>query len=436
MKRLYVLGLISCACLVPLAWAQQSAGPAHQGPQWLPWHRLMNGMPQGHGATANLSFYGPASRAAGKTWDLGADGTWANLNGINNAGVAVGFGDVGDDALRMVGVPLWGPDAGKWFDGGVSSNDNDWWMIEAGRISDTGLIVGGIAGENGFTMAHVWAPNQPGIDLGTLEGDTGSVAIDVNHSGTLIVGVSFLLTDTTWGSTPVVWTPELGWHQGKLTVIWKIHELPRNGMENPGAVFSDGTLNWWGGWGVNDLGQIVGDGWNDAETEETAVVWNPIHGGQGWNVQQLPHQSSFGFISDHYWTEAISIDNCGEVAGDANIDVAPWGSAAALWRMSPKTHTWEMTELPTLTGMRFGRNAAYGIDEIGDMVGWSTPVCCDWNSTTNIAARWQTKDPSFVKAIGFSGDWSQAMGVNNSGIAVGYYSSSGGPTQAFAAAIR
>jgi hypothetical protein len=437
MKRLSVLALILCACLVPLAWAQQSAGPPHPGPQWLHRHQFMNAMPQTNGPAANLTFYGPASRAHGlKTWDLGhhPNGTWANLIGINNFGVAVGWGDVGGET-RMVGVPLYGPDAGKWFDGGVSSEDVDGWSQEGGRISDTGLIVGGIKGGNGYAMAHVWTLHGAGFDLGTLEGDTGSVAIAINHSGTLIGGVSFLETDMAGEAHPVAWTPELGWHQGKPTITWKIHKLSTNGMEQPGAVFANGTLDWWGAWGVNDSGQIVGDGWDDAETIETAVVWSPIPGGQGWAVQQLPHQSSVGIIGYHKSTEALSINNRGEIAGDISIGDW-WPALPALWRMSPTTHTWALTELPTLSGQQFGWNVAWSINENGDVVGESTPVCCDPDNWTVLATRWLTKDPSFVKAIGFPDGWSEAYAVNNLGIAVGVYRINGGPDQAFAAAIR
>lgn len=434
MKRFSILVLVLCACLVPLAWAQQSAGPPHLGKQWLHRPHFMNAMPQTNGPTANLSFYGPASRAHGlNTWDLGhhPDGTWAELIGINNFGVAVGWGDVGGET-RMVGVSLYGPDAGKWFDGGVSSDDVYGTSQWGGRISDTGLIVGGIKGGNGYVMAHVWTLHGAGFDLGTLEGDMASVAIAINHSGTLIGGAS----GTTGELHPVAWTPEPGWCQGKPTITWKIHRLPTNGMEQPGAVYPDGTLSWWGPWGANDLGQLTGDGWNDDGSKEIAVVWNPIHGGQGWAVQQLPHQSTSGFVSDHYTTEAIAINNQGEIAGMASIDVDPWGIATVVWRMSPRTHTWEMTEFPTLSGQRFGVNQAMGINENGDVVGRSTPVCCDWNNWSSIATRWMTRDPSFVKAIGFPGDWSEVFGVTNSGIVVGYYSSGGGPGQAFAAAIR
>lgn len=435
MKRFSILVLLLCACLVPLAWAQQSAGPPHPGKQWLFRHRIMHAMSQTNGPTANLSFYGPASRPAGlKTWDLGnfSGGTWADLYSVNNFGVAVGWGDVASNDTRLIGVPLLGPNAGQWFECDVTSgaSEADLWVGEGSSISDTGLIVGNVRGSDGNQKAYAWTPHHPGIYLGALEGDLGSAAIAVNRTGTLIVGLSYQDTKT----TPVAWTPELGWHQGKPTITWQIHPLPTNGMEQPGAVFADVTVNWWGGWGVNDLGQIVGDGWSD-NYDEIAVVWTPLHGGQGWDVQQLPHHSSFGFVSDHVYTEALSINNHGEIAGDASPDY--WSSdLGAVWRMSPRTHAWELTELPTLSGQRFGWNVAWSINENGDVVGESTPVCCDPDNSTSLATRWLAKDPSFVKAIGFPGDASRAGGVNNFGIAVGVYTIGGGPAQAFAAAIR
>jgi hypothetical protein len=68
--------------------------------------------------------------------------------------------------------------------------------------------------------------------------------------------------------------------------------------------------------------------------------------------------------------------------------------------------------------------------------GGSTPVC-GLEHTLSIATRWTTKVPSFVKAIGFPGDWSQAKAVNDRGIAVGKYGSlADGSDLAYAAAIR
>jgi hypothetical protein len=434
MKRFSALVLISFACLVPLAWAQQSAGSPRAGKQWQLRQRIMNRMPRTPGQTGNLGVYGSASFATGlKTWDIShyPDGTWADLNSINNFGVAVGWGDVASNDTRLIGVPLLGRDAGKWFECGVTSGASaaDLWVDEGGTISDTGLIVGNVRGQDGKQKAYVWTARDAGAELGALEGDLGSAAIAVNHIGTLIVGLSYADTK----ATPVAWTPEPGYRQGKPAITWKIHKLSTGGLDQPEAVFAGVTLAWWGGWGVNDLGQIVGDGWSD-NYDELAVVWTPVRGGRDWTIQQLPHHSSYGFIADHVYTEALSINDLGQIAGDASSDY--WSSTMpAIWKLSPRTHAWELTELPTLSGVRSGWNVVWAINEIGDVVGQSTPVY-DPDNWTSIAARWLIKDSSFVKAMGFPGDWSSARQVNNFGIAVGAYSSGGGPSLAFAAAIR
>src|ERR1017187_3348926 len=111
MKRFSVLVLVLCACLVSVAGAQQSAGPPHLGKQRLLRRQILSGMPNTPGVTGNLGFAVPAAGAAcPKTWDLGhdPDGTWADLYGVNNFGVAVGWGDV-DGEMRMIGVALSGP---------------------------------------------------------------------------------------------------------------------------------------------------------------------------------------------------------------------------------------------------------------------------------------------------------------------------------------
>ena len=77
-----------------------------------------------------------------KVYDLGhyPSGTWAELHAINDFGVAVGKGDVAGDQ-RMIGVPLFGPNAGNWFESGVSSSVVDE-LLPA--ISNTGMIAGTI----------------------------------------------------------------------------------------------------------------------------------------------------------------------------------------------------------------------------------------------------------------------------------------------------
>jgi hypothetical protein len=376
-----------------------------------------------------------------KVYDLGhysPDGTWAELTSINKFAVAVGWGDVASSDVRMIGVPVLGPYAGSWFECGVTSGDSTkyGWVGEGVAISDTGIIVGNIKGEAPNSRAYAWTVGgHGGIDLGTLRGDDGSVAIAINNSGTLITGGSYhWLTETSWWLTPVAWTPKVEWHNGRPTTTWVIHVLPTGGLEQSGAVFDNVTLNNWSGWGVNDLGQIAGDAWSD-NYDEIAVIWNPLPGGQGWRIQRLPHQSTVGV---HKYTEALAINNQGDIAGDVNIGEG-WcdingvcTDLPALWKMeSRNAHTWDLIELTTLSGTREGWNTALGINDIGDVVGVSIDA-----GGNSLATRWVTTNPTKPKVLGFPGDWSQAFQVNNFGIAVGQYGIGDGPSQAAAVAIH
>ncbi len=430
MKKIFRISLLLVlgACFVPVAWAQQHSGMLSMGKLAKLRHQSMRVGQNSTLAASDQPFrVQRASVEKERVWELGTypGGSWAELRSINNFGVAVGFGDIAGGDIRMIALPLFGPNAGKWFESGVSSDED--WNIEGGGISETGMIVGSVKADDGSARAYAWTPNHGGIDLGTLKGDSGSAAMAVNHLGTLIVGISY--QDN--GAAAVVWTPEIGWHQGKRTIAWKIHELPTGGMDQSDTVFPGVTLNWWIGLGVNDLGQIVGDGWSD-NYDEIAVVWNPVHGGKGWEVQQLPHQSSSPSITDHYYTEALSINNRGEIVGDLSVldswwtDTGEYLNLPALWHMSPKTHTWKLTGLPTLSGISDGWNVAHSINDIGDVVGESQ----------GLATRWLTEDPSSAKALGFPGDWSLAFQVNNFGIAVGSYGFGESPEQAVAVAIH
>jgi uncharacterized membrane protein len=255
--------------------------------------------------------------------------SWAQLQGINNLNVAVGLGDVAGD-VRMFGVRLPGAGAGSWFESGVSSNDDIGWAFDGMAISDTGLIVGGVRDAIGMARAYAWGAHRPGLDLGTLPGDTGSVAFSINHAGTLIVGVS--LGDMV--SSPVVWTRAVSWRRGWPTLVWQIHELPTGGLDETGRVWPGVTLNWWGAWGVNDRGQIVGDAWSN-DYDEIALVWSLDAGGRGWHVEQLPHQSASADATQHLYTEALSINDLGDIAGDVSLEDGWSADLPAVWKASP-----------------------------------------------------------------------------------------------------
>jgi len=368
-----------------------------------------------------------------KVYDLGhyPGGTWAGMQGINDFGVAIGWGDVpieGGTETRMIGVPLFGFNAGQWFDSGVSAGEND--LGEAGGISNTGIIVGNIMGSNGWPEAYAWTPNHAGVHLGRYSDangtDDGSIAIAINHSGTLIVGNSGkLLPDGTVRAIPLVWTSKVIWNKGQPTLSWEMHALPTGGWEKLGAVFDGIALNAWGGWGVNDLGQIAGDGWfYDPvldEWWEIAVVWNPIQNGKAWEVKRLPKADGFAY------NEALGINDLGEIVGDV------WEENAfpALWKKDPKKNAWSVNVLPTTPTLDYGWSMAWGINELGDIVGSCTDE--NWNGK---ATRWNSHDVRTVKLLGFPGDTSNAFGVNNLGIAVGGYVVGTNPEQAVATKFR
>ena len=218
---------------------QRAATPQmfkHAGPQNRTFHPTQNSL-----MTPRIA----ASAMTGqdhKIYDLGhyPGGSWAQLGAINDFGVAVGYGDVAGGDTRMLGVPLFGPNAGHWFDSGVSSDDGV--FGEGGVITLFGLIVGHIRGDNGYPRAYAWTANhQTTFDLGTLPGDDGSGAIGVNHLGTLIVGVSLrLLTDdpdglTKWLTPVVVWKPKFESRNGQQSLTWEIQALPMGARRTKNA---------------------------------------------------------------------------------------------------------------------------------------------------------------------------------------------------------
>lgn len=427
MKRLSIFASILCVCLVWTAWAQQHATKPTIGRHLQ--RRMATLVPKAARLAQAGSYLASAiTPDKSKTWDLGVypGGTTAELQSINDFGVAMGWGDVpieGATETRMIGITLFGYNAGQWFESGVRSED---WTGEGGGISNTGIIAGNIMGSNGWPEAYAWVPNRGGFHLGRYAGDDGSVAIAISHSGKFIVGNSGKrLEDGTMRVTPLVWTSKVVWKDGRPTLSWEMHALPTGGLEKPGTVFEGVTLNFWGGWGVNDLGQIAGDGWHYDpvldEWWEIAVVWTPIKGGKEWKIQRLPMADGFAY------NEALAINDFGEIVGDV------WESNAfpALYKQNPRNKTWSVIVLPATPSLDYGWSVAWGINDLGDVVGY----CTDENWIVK-AARWNSHDRSFVMSLGFPGDWSVAFAVNNFGIAVGTYGIGEEPERAVAVAIH
>jgi uncharacterized membrane protein len=415
MKRIsFYLSCILALSFVSAAWAQQS--PAKPSIAKHLQQRMFNRLSKAHKRARSGNYVSPAvTFDTSKTWDLGVypGGAAAALQSINDFGVAIGWGDVpieGGTETRMIGIPLFGYNAGRWFDSGVSAGEDD--TGEAGGISNTGIIAGNILNSsNGWPEAYAWVPNHTGFHLGKYPGDDGSGAIAINHSGTLIVGDSGKqLDDGTVQARPLVWTSKVIWANGRSSLSWEMHVLPTGGLEKMGAVFEGVALNAWGGWGVNDLGQIAGDGWYYDpildEWWEIAVVWTPIKGGTEWKIQRLPMAAGFAY------SEALAINDLGEIVGDV------WESNAfpALYKQNPRDKKWSVHVLPATPKLDYGWNVAWGINDLGDIVGYCTDE--NWIAKTT---RWNSHTRSLVMTLGSPGDTSIAFGVNNLGIAVGLY---------------
>lgn len=404
MKRITLLALILCACFVSAAWAQSQAVRPRMSRHDIH-HQAFNLSPKFPENASKSGFSAQAAPACHtKVWDLGTfpGGTWAEAGGINDFGVMVAQGDVdsaGDNHLFT--VRLSGPQGPQWFDHGRVGANEGWFLWP--EIADTGMIVGYAATNGGYVHALAWTEKSGRVDLGTLSnlGYPFSVAERINKLGTLIVGWSGSTSDNSAASLPVVWTPTLVWKLDGLTIVWNIQALDTTGFEG---------FHHWMVYGVNDSGQLSGMAWDDSDPENgVGVIWNPLSNGKGWKIVQLLGSSEYPNV------EAGPINDRGEVSGD--VDSSDWNTfSAALWKpVDRQRKAYRLTLLPSLPGSTNG-GSAEGLNELGDIVGFAFDA--DWNM---LAAQWSTKDPTFVRQLGFPGDWSLAEGVNDQRIAVGTY---------------
>jgi len=391
--------------------------------------------------TAVLLLIGSAqgARAQGtQFYDLGhySGGTWAELWGVNKAGVLVGTGDIPDGYARPIGVPLFGPNAGNWFDLGTLGGDRtDSVMCMA--IADTGMIVGHAAiADNETIHAFVWSAATGKVDLGTLQdigypGYTYSLAWGTNKSGTLIVGWSSngldsdnLVNGTAADALPVVWTPKVAWDSGRWKTTWQIHKLDTRGFHN---------FQFWTAMVPNDNGQIIGVA-TAPDGTLVGVLWNPVEGGKEWEIQKLPAAQGYSSV----WPS--DINNEGGIVGDVlNGNGFPYSwtdEFPAYWKPSNRSAAhFSVTILPTLGGYLTGLGDGEGINDVGDIVGGSTDANGNYYATA-----WSTKDPSFaprlLRSPHHSGSWSWANRVNDYGIAVGSYGNDDVPENAAAWKLR
>ena len=348
-----------------------------------------------------------------KLYDLGTypGGTWAAAFAINESGVVVGTGDNTYGYTDPIGIPLHGANANQFFDLGTLGGTLTGLSLDGSGcygISNTGMIVGQFPTTEGNFHAFAWTAKSGLVDIGTLadigySGHNYSRATAVNKSGSLIVGWSGN-DNYGWDILPVVWTRKVVGTSGGPKTTWTIQKLDTTGFR----AFPH-SLGWWG-LGVNDFGQITGTAWDDDTVSEPGVVWEPVPGG-GWKITRLPA------LADYPHAHPVGINDRGEIAGRlASTDFAT-ESLPVFWSKDSRGGgSWHFTVLPNLPDRLWAE--PYSINDSGDIVG-------DAYDTINWfrrATRWSTKDPNFVELLDFpAGVASSAQMVNNNGIVVGFY---------------
>ena len=142
-------------------------------------------------------------------------------------------------------------------------------------------------------------------------------------------------------------------------------------------------------------------------------------GGKDWKISKLDSK-------DSPFAEALDINNRGEIVGD--VYTSDYSAALpSLWSVHPCQNSRKLTLLTTLSGSPQGYDVAYGINDLGDIVGASNDADENW-----LATGWSSKRPNFAQVLGFPANWSVAKKVNNFRIAVGGYGIGDNPEQAAA----
>jgi probable HAF family extracellular repeat protein len=260
---------------------------------------------------------------------------------INSAGQVVGdSGDGSPDYGRAFlwtqgatdGVPS-NPQMKNLGSLGGKGNTQPWPGSEGLGINDASQVVGEANTASGASHAFLWTPggtdgvtgNPQMKDLGTLPGDTNSIAYGINPTssdGVQVVGES----DSASGQQHAfLWTQN-------------------------GGMISLGTGT---AFAINDAGQVVGGHYSGGD----AFLWQ---NGKMYDLGTLGGGSSF----------ARAINAKGQVAGQSYLKNGSSEYDAFLW--TPTTNngtTGNMKDLGTLKSTNKNDSAAYGINDSGAVVG-------------------------------------------------------------------
>ncbi len=279
----------------------------------------------------------------GQRTDLGTlGGIGSSASDINDSGQIVGKSYIAQDKFNPF---LWQNgtmrDLGTLgFNGGAMGINN-----QGQVVGYSGLVVG-------ITHAFQWE-NGNMIDLGTLPGHNGSIAYDINDSGQ---AVGYSSNSLAQQSQAVLWsngqTTDLGNLGGNISAAIGINNKGQvvgfgnttgNGGLNHGFIWEDGKMadlnslipgyyRWFLQQvsGINDRGQIVGQGINRATGQNHAFLLNPIPGSSQRNPL-LPDKFEDGWhifnnVANRLWFDPPTAAGFTFKIGDAATNGASGGT--------------------------------------------------------------------------------------------------------------
>ena len=190
--------------------------------------------------------------------------------GINAQGQVVG--STGSCATTQVRGRIAGPHAVLWDHGAAVPLDapgTDNAISVGAAINDRGEIAGG-SGTSAL-RSFLWTRKAGKRDLGTVAGDLGSFATGINATGA-VVGVSCMndaLCDT---ANPELMSRAYLWRDGQMM------DLNRLAVTGPRLILLTA-------FGINDVGQIVGLGFDLESGQPHAYLATPIPGRAARDVQ-------------------------------------------------------------------------------------------------------------------------------------------------------
>jgi probable HAF family extracellular repeat protein len=274
------------------------------------------------------------------------------------------LGTLGGSQSRAFGLNNCGRVVGDSWPSGSSSNHPFFWnddnangLSDPGEMKDLGTLGGdsatasalngaGVAAGSGFDASSnlhsfVWTAASGKTDIGTIPGDTQSLAFDINDAGQ-VVGLSELDQGDLFVERAYVWDQAAG-----------MRAIPASGGLTPTIAY-----------GVNNAGQIVGVA--SVSGGFHAFLLNGGLGGTLVNLGTLAPPSDVNARSFAY-----EVNEAGQVVGYSDL-TAGGSFHAFIWHDDNGNGLSDPGEMKDLGALAGGSNSlAYDINASGQVVGYS-----------------------------------------------------------------